>query len=433
MTLRVLRVYHAGRDPGQRQRDRALVALGLDLTLIVPAEWSGAGSVAGEAFPVLEVPVHRPGDVNRHRYRSNAEVCRVIARVCPDLIDVHEEPFSLSCRQWLAAAGARPVVAYTAQNVDKRFPPPFAQYERAALQKLRGLYPCTRQAASVVRGKGFPGLIEVLPLGFDNNLFREGAQSAHDVEVVLGLVGRLVPEKGVLDAVRVLAALRLVRPARLLVVGTGPELGRALKLAAELGVAAHLQVLPWQPVDRMAELFRGMHVVLLPSRATATWVEQFGRVLVEAQASGAVVVGYRSGAIPEVAADSAVLVPEGDGDALAAATVAVLGDPVRFDALRGAGKRHVEAMSWRVVAGRQLQLYERVLSATPTPTSRPARPTPGAIRLTATEEFGPPAVLAAGAGRPFALPVLRRNRWWTRTLAAALDAASAQGRRISRS
>ena len=48
----------------------------------------------------------------------------------------------------------------------------------------------------------------------------------------------------------------------------------------------------------LATRYRSTHVVLVPSVSTPTWVEQFGRVIVEAQASGAVVAGYASGAIP---------------------------------------------------------------------------------------------------------------------------------------
>ncbi len=73
---------------------------------------------------------------------------------------------------------------------------------------------------------------------------------------------------------------------------------------------------PWQSVAELAAFYRQAHVVLVPSVATETWTEQFGRVIVEAQASGAVVAGYASGSIPEVAGDAALLVAPGDVHAL---------------------------------------------------------------------------------------------------------------------
>ena len=422
--MRVLRVYHAGRDAAHRARERALVAAGVDVTLVVPASWPEAGAqreLSPEPFPVVELDVRRPGDVNRHAYADPDALARTVAAARPDVLDLHEEPVSVAARQWLRAAGALPVVMYTAQNIDKRFPPPFAQSERAALRRVDALYPCSRQAAAVARGKGFAGRVEVLPLGVDRSV-TPGDQRADDAEVVLALVGRLVPEKGVRDAVRVLARLRARRAARLLVVGEGPERGPAEALAAELGVADALEVLPWQPADRLAQLYREVHVVLVPSRATATWVEQFGRIVPEAQGAGAVVAAYASGAIPEVCGGAGALVPEGDVDALGRTVTGLLADPARFAALRSAGLARAAAARWPVVAARQAALYEQ---AAATRGARPGVPGPAAVRRGLAErEFGPVAVLAGGLRRPFAAPVLRTDNRWTRGLGRALDGAA---------
>ena len=62
----------------------------------------------------------------------------------------------------------------------------------------------------------------MLPLGYDETVFDEGTQAHYDEEIVLALVGRLVPEKGVEDGVRVLARVNARRPARLVVAGRGP-------------------------------------------------------------------------------------------------------------------------------------------------------------------------------------------------------------------
>lgn len=409
--VKVLRVYHAGRDRSHRLRERALVEAGVDVTLVVPSSWPDGGAEAqlsAEPFEVRELPVTRPGDVNRHSWTG--DLAGLVASVRADLVDIHEEPFSVATRQWLRAAAGIPCVAYAAQNVDKRFPPPFAQYETSALARLSGIYPCSRQAASVVRGKGFTRVIDVLPLG-RSAAYGPGTQSLADDPVVLGLVGRLVPEKGVLDAVRVLAAVREVRQARLLVIGQGPEEAAGRSLAAELGVEAYVEWRPWQA--EMAAAYREMHVVLLPSRATQTWVEQFGRVIVEGQASGAVVVGYASGSIPEVLGSAGVAVPEGDVAALSSAVISLLDSG--FETLREAGLAQVSGLTWDAIASREKAFYERVLS-------RPAAVPAG--RSAAVREFGAPATLLGGVARPFALPLLRKDTRATRALGAAVDALS---------
>ena len=224
--MKLLRVYHAGRDGSHRARERALAAAGAEVTLVVPTAWDPAHAELGDepTIELVELEVARAGNVNRHRYEDDAELKRLIQRIQPDLLDIHEEPFSVAARQWLRAASPDlPTVMYTAQNIDKRFPPPFSIYERRALARVSGLYPCSRQAASVARGKGFRGAVEVIPLGIDPALFRPGPQSLGDSELVLGLFGRLVPEKGVRDAVAILERLNRARPTRLLLVGSGPE------------------------------------------------------------------------------------------------------------------------------------------------------------------------------------------------------------------
>lgn len=421
--MRVLRVYHAGRDPGHRRRERALIDAGAELTLVVPRQWPDSGAQAQlspEPFRIIELDVERAGDVNRHKYAAAAAVRSVVEDVKPDVIDIHEEPFSSASRQWLRAAGPRPVVMYTAQNIDKRFPPPFAQYERAALGRVAALYPCTRQAASVARGKGFAGAIDVLPLGYDDTLYSTGQQSVNSESIVLGLVGRLVAEKGVLDAVRVLAVVRAARPARLHLVGSGPELEPARRLAAALGVADALDVTPWAPVTDMAAIYRSLHVVLVPSASTQTWVEQFGRIIVEGQASGAVVAGYASGSIPEVGGDAAVLVDEGDVDALADAVTDLVKDPGDYERRRHEGLRATADLGWAAIGRRQVALYESVLTGGTARVQIPA--TPRGRRAAARAEFGAPARTTAGE-RPFALPYLRRDTVVSRALGAAIDRA----------
>ena len=195
--MHVLRIYHAGRDYAQRARERALHACGVRVTLVVPTAWSGESGnpgITGEDFEIIELPVRRSGDVNRHSYEQE-ELDRLIRRIRPSVIDVHEEPFSVVSHQCVRIVPIHiPMTMYTAQNLDKRFPPPFAQYERAAYRRVAALYPCSRQAASVARGKGFDELIDVLPLGYDESTFVPGRQSPRDPEIELGFFGRLVPE-----------------------------------------------------------------------------------------------------------------------------------------------------------------------------------------------------------------------------------------------
>ena len=422
--MRVLRIFHAGRNPAHRVRDRELIRAGIEVVYAVPSAWPEAGSEArlsAEPFPILEVAVRRPGDINRHSYIAPDSVARLATDHAVDLVDLFEEPFSRAAAQLLPRLPERlPVVMYSAQNLDKRWPPPFGQWERRAFRRVQGFYPCSRQAAAVLRGHGYAGLIEPLALGFDAERFHDGHQQlVPGGEIRLLLVGRMVAEKGVSDSVQVLAALhrRGLTRVQLTLAGRGPALDSALAEASELGVRDHVTHIEWLDSAALAEQYRSSHIVLAPSRSTSTWVEQFGRMLVEAQASGCVVAGYRSGSIPEVAGDAAALVGEGAVAELADAVEAVVGDPDRFDRLRRAGLERTATMTWPEVASAQAAFYRRAAT-------QPARPllpgTPRAWRRAATAEFGSPAT-AGGQTRPFALPVLREPTPMAAALGAALD------------
>jgi glycosyltransferase involved in cell wall biosynthesis len=423
--MRVLRFYHAGRDPAHRLRERALAATGIEVTLVVPRAWPGmeAPLRREESVEIIELPVERPGDVNRHCYAvPAAQLSELIQAARPDVVDLHEEPVSRVAAQLLPLIPRHvPATLYTAQNLDKRFPPPFARRERRALARAAALYPCSRQAASVVRGKGFVGAVEVLPLGYDDALFYPGDQDVATGQLELLLVGRLVPEKGVRDAVELLALLGRTRDARLTLVGEGPEEHAAVTLARSLGVVDRLQILPWTGAEGLATAYRQAHVVLIPSRTTPRWVEQFGRVIVEAHASGAMVAGYRTGSIPEVAERAAVLVPEGEVHLLAERVDELAAEPEAWAALRREGMSLAQRRTWAAVAEGMRQMYDGVVADPPDARGLPWASTTS--RMRAVVEFGPPATVL-GQSRPFALPVLRDRPAVGRLLGAAVDAGN---------
>jgi hypothetical protein len=157
-------------------------------------------------------------------------------------------------------------------------------------------------------------------------------------------------------------------------------------------------------------------------------VEQFGRVIIEAHASKAVVAGYASGSIPEVAGEAAVLADAGNASQLADRVVALLSDPAEYARLRELALALSPTRTWARVAERQAELYRRVLSGEP---ERHALPrSPSNRRAVARREFGPTAATTSGT-RPFALPLLRRGGRAASALAALIDAANESYARLT--
>lgn len=107
-------------------------------------------------------------------------------------------------------------------------------------------------------------------------------------------VGRLCPEKGVLEMIE---AWRQLPEVKLLVAGDGPLYYEARGAARHSnGVVEILGQLT--PHDTLARI-RGARFLVFPSR----WYEPFGMALLEAAACGVPAIASRIGAIPELVAD----------------------------------------------------------------------------------------------------------------------------------
>jgi glycosyltransferase involved in cell wall biosynthesis len=171
----------------------------------------------------------------------------------------------------------------------------------------------------------------------------------------VGYAGRLVEEKGITDLLA--ACGSLPAPLRLLVAGDGPM--RATVEAArvpEPGVELHTDL----GYAGMPEAYAEMDVLVLPSRTTASWAEQFGRVLVEALSFGVPVIGTESGEIPWVIDETGGgrVVPQGDVRALAEAIADVRADP---DTWRAMGRRGREVVGRRFSAEAAAEALDALL------------------------------------------------------------------------
>ena len=114
--------------------------------------------------------------------------------------------------------------------------------------------------------------------------------------------------------------------------------------------------------DRVPDLYQQMDMLVVPTQTTDRIREQFGRVLVEAMASGLPVIGSTCGAIPEVIDDAGLIFPEGNSAALAAALRRLLLDCALREELTRAGRRRVmQHYSWDRVADKMHEMFRQVL------------------------------------------------------------------------
>lgn len=144
------------------------------------------------------------------------------------------------------------------------------------------------------------------------------------------------PVKRVASVVEIFARIRREMPARLLMVGDGPDMGEAVQLARALGIGDDVQFLGEQ--DQVLPLLSISDVFLLPSVQ-----ESFGVAALEAMTCEVPVVASRVGGLPEVIEHGLtgfLHAPE-DIDGMARSAVTLLTDETLRQAMGKAGRRIV--------------------------------------------------------------------------------------------
>src|SRR6478736_3934643 len=371
-----LRVSHSAVVDAWRERERALRRRGHRVDAVSAAVWSEGGR------PVTLTP--RPGEtvVAARTLGSHPALFlydpRPLWRAlgCPvDVIDIHEEPFALATAEvlllrWLRRQRA-PYLLYSAQNIDKRYPVPFRWLERAALRHASGVNVCNDAAGRIAERKGFPGRARTVDLGTDLTAFTPPAYADMPREVpVVGFAGRLDAAKG---ADVLLRAAALEPAVRVRLAGDGPERHALVDLAERLGIADRVELLGALAPEALTDFYRSLDVLVVPSLTTPSWVEQFGRVALEAMACGTPVVVSDSGALPDVVGEAAIVVAEGDPAELAKAIGAVVHDPDVAQRLRAAGLKRAAASSWDRIAVEHDAMYRAATKqwTPPGPDDRP--------------------------------------------------------------
>lgn len=130
----------------------------------------------------------------------------------------------------------------------------------------------------------------------------------------VGYVGDLLDFKGVDILIEAMSILPLNKT-KLHIAGIGPE----KKMLKELALSKNIDAEFKDYIDNLAmpEFYSGCDVVVLPSKGDGLIIEKFGRVLIEAAASGCAVVGSNVGGIPLAVGEQGLLFQDRSIDHLA--------------------------------------------------------------------------------------------------------------------
>ena len=347
----------------------AIARRGIELTVLAPPSWRDERGeqplerLHTDGYQLRALPIRFNGSFHLHHYPTLSREMRAFK---PDIVHIDEEPYNLATWQalYLARRQAAKSLFFSWQNIHRNFPPPFNWGERWVLRSADYALAGTDDAAAVLRAKHYRGPLKTIPqFGTSESIFRP-AETRSERPFTIGYIGRLVPEKGVDILLRALAGLE--GEWRLRVVGGGPARDALAALAHTLDISERVVFIGQLPSADLPAEYHRIDALALPSLTRPNWKEQFGRVLVEAMASGVPVIGSDSGAIPAVIGAAGLVVAEGDADALTKALRRLREEPaLRADLIEKGRARFMARFTHERIAAATVEVYRELMNPTP--------------------------------------------------------------------
>lgn len=133
--------------------------------------------------------------------------------------------------------------------------------------------------------------------------------------------------------------------------------------ANEMGLKDRVRFLPPGSGPQVAQFMATLDALVLMSQTTRTWKEQFGRVIIEAQACGVPVIGSTSGNIPFVVGEGGWVVQEGSATDLARLFNELTADRSRARNARPAAMRNVQRFTESVISSALLTAWREAAEA----------------------------------------------------------------------
>jgi glycosyltransferase involved in cell wall biosynthesis len=320
----------------------ALKARGVEVSLLLmedPAHPVDDMVAALEAsgVPVRRIPIHRHAD-----FGVIGRLRAALRDLHPDIVHTHLIHADLYGTLAAKRAGVRTIISSRHNDDNFRRLLPMRTLHRLFWRMTSagiGISQAITRFCIEVEGAPVPKMTTVYYGLTPQVMERKTARAALLRELrlpaetpLVGMVCRLIEQKGVSYALRAFAQIAGQFPGAHVVIAGDGALRRALEAEARsLGIGERVHFLGWR--EDTPHILAALDVLLMPS----LW-EGFGLVMLEAMAQAVPIIGSAVSAIPEVVVDgeTGLLVPPRDAEALALALAQLLGDE--------AGRRHMGLM-----------------------------------------------------------------------------------------
>ncbi len=293
-------------------------------------------------------------------------LCKALIQSQPDIIQLFEEPWSITALQTIFAAsifapGAK-LFFYTWENIYRPWEYPsrasllYRSIDKSVHTLSTGAVCATEGAKEVLIKKGYQKPILVNPYGLPSFFFeRKPVETDDSRPFTFGYIGRMMYMKGIDLLLEALAALP---DTQLLLVGGGKDAVQYRENAQRMGVDNRIEWLAGITEQRVPDALQRIDVFVLPSRHTYGWKEQLGRVAIEAMSVGIPVIGSNSGAIPEVVGDAGLFFEENSPEDLIKQLIVLRDDPQKRTELGEKGiQRARKLYTWPRFAVRLCDFY----------------------------------------------------------------------------
>ena len=359
----------------------------IEVTIVVPQRWQPGGvqNKIIESQPKIAnnfrvIPISNFSQNNQALLTFGIDIISLLQKFRPDIIQVEQGSKSLGYAQFITLNRLLNLraknVFFTWWNLPYTPKFPISWLEAYNLKNTDGLIAGNQDGVDVLKERGYRGKYTVLPqLGVDEVLFSPGKQpdlarslGIESDEFVIGFIGRFVEEKGILTLIK--AVNKLTGKWKLLLLGRGILKDKIVSEATAAGISDRLMIVESVPHDQVVNYINLMNTLVLPSEITyrvktltaVGWKEQFGHVLIEAMACQVPVIGSDSGEIPFVIADTGLIFPEKDGEALAKSIQILLDNPSFAQELGQRGYQRVMTnYTNKALAQKQLDFYQQLL------------------------------------------------------------------------